>query len=73
MPAVRNIQAATVQGRVQRAQFLSSRPVINAGFLSDTVPQPRVDMVVDRPFIVAIRESIDGDLLFLGRVTSIAP
>jgi serine protease inhibitor len=33
---------------------------------------PAVDMVVDRPFIAIIRDRAHGDILFLGRVQSVA-
>ena len=35
MPMVRNIQAASVQGRTQRAQAASIRPSINAAIANE--------------------------------------
>jgi serpin B len=39
---------------------------------SAPAPMPAVDMVVDRPFIAIIRDRAHGDILFLGRVQSVA-
>lgn len=36
-------------------------------------PQPQVEVDVDRPFILALRDRTSGDLLFLGRVSSVTP
>jgi serpin B len=40
---------------------------VGAGVTS--VPAGPVRVVVDRPFVVAIRERLSGTILFMGRVT----
>jgi hypothetical protein len=39
MPSVRNIQAASVQGRTQRAQAASSRPSISAAMANENATE----------------------------------
>ena len=34
-------------------------------------PEPRIEFIVDRPFIFAIRDTISGTILFIGEVNDL--
>lgn len=55
----------------ERGTEAAAATAVGGVLTSAPAPMPSVELTVDRPFVIAIRDRTQGDVLFLGRVASI--